>query len=992
MRKQLYLVASLLMATNISFAGGDVAYSKNKAEKTFHQPGRLPDLALQEELRDHYAWKNFLSQHGNWWVIFNEENRKPHRAYGSPIAVPGANPEQRAMNFILGNLNEFKIPVSELVLAGKSSNEKHHFVNYYQVHNGLRVLESRFTVKMTLQGEVILFGADVYNNITVDVNPTILPAGAETAASTDLNETVVSITTSPELYILPVPENKASKFKLVYQVNVKTDDNGIPADYYTLVDAHTGEVLYRTNKIVHFDEDHGDHKKGGAIEVQADASLYEFNSFIPATTLPLPNLAFTVNSNNYNTDGNGYLMTAETGTLSATFFLRGLWSTVKTNNVTPSFTTTVTDGMNNISFNTNANIRERSAYYHVNVVHDHQKSWLPTFTGMDFSLPTNVDLTSSNCNAFYDGTSINFYAQANGCTSFATVADVIYHEYGHGINDNFYSDNGGNFINGGMGEGYADFWAMSITENPILGEGTDIAIQTEFIRRYDQNRKVYPVDITGEVHADGEIICGAWWDTYLNLGSDMNATMQLFTMAYPGLQAQTFNGNEGVAFTDVLIDVLQADDNDADLTNGTPNGQAIVDAFALHGITLISNANLVHTQLTAANFTAPITINATLQLNFPYTQYLEEVYCSYKINGGAYTTVPMNNPSSNNYTVDIPTQPIGTVVGYYLYAEDINAQVGAVKPIGAKQVDPNLPYFIMVSFDLKKTDDGDNFSDFGAFQTGLGSDNSTTGDWILALPIGSFSTTGDTSTAVQTYYQHTPGGEFCYLTANATGTTDAVGTADVDGGLTTLRTPVFDASIYTNPTISYYRWYINNPPTGANPGQDWWQVEISNDGGTNWTFVENSKTSDRKWRRNVFRIADVIAPTSNMRMRFIASDSIHVGQNLDGGSLVEAAMDDFQLWDNSVNSIEEEVAFVNLNLYPNPASDKLTLMMDLFNEESLTYEVLDITGRIVLQGDFGKLNPGNTTRSIDIHGIASGTYRVVVSNGDSKLQMPFVKN
>lgn len=991
MRKNFYLVLALSVISFSSFAGGDVHFSKNKAEKTFYKSGRMPDLTYQTELRNHYAWKNFLAHNGDWWVQFNEENRKPHRAFGTPITVPGTTPEQRAMNFILGKLNEFRIPVSELVLSGTSQNEKHSFVNYHQVHNGLRVLESRFTVKMTLDGEVILFGADVFNDIDVDVNPTILPAGAISAASADLGETITNTSVENELSILPVPFEKNNVYHLVYTVTIETEMNGIPAKYYTWVDAHSGEVLYRTNLVLHFDEHEPAIKKGGTVEVQVNGDVYTTHSFNPASSQPMANLDFTVASVNYNTDGNGYLQTLATGTQTATFYLRGLWSTVETNNVTPSFSTSVTDGLNTISFNTNANIRERSAYYHVNIVHDHQKVYLPTFTGMDFSLTTNVDLTSGNCNAFYNGTSINFYAQANGCTSFATVGDVVYHEYGHGINDNFYSDAGGFFMNGAMGEGYADVWAFSITENPILGEGTDMVVATDFIRRYDENRKVYPDDIVDEVHADGEIIAGAWWDTYLNLGSNMNTTMQLFALAYPGLQAQTANGNEGQAFTDVLIDVLQADDDDANLLNGTPNGIAIVDAFDLHGITLISNANIVHTQLTSANFANPITINGTLQLNFPYTQYLTGVKCNYKINNGSWNTVLMSNPSGNNYTTDIPAQPIGTVVAYYLYAEDINAQIAAVKPIGAAQTDPNLPFYIMVGYDLELTDDGDNFSDFGTFATGLGTDNNTTGDWILAIPVGSYSTAGDTSTAVNPYYQTTPGGELCYLTQNAPAATDAVGTADVDAGHTTLRSAVFDVTAYSNPAISYRRWYINNPPTGANPGQDWWQVEISNDGGTSWTYVENTKTADRSWRRKVFRIADYVTPTATMRLRFIASDSTHIGQNLDGGSLIEAAVDDIQLWENTVNSTDELSAEMSVSIFPNPATEQLNANILLVSDENVSYEITDLTGRVVQSHNFGRLSNGNNIKTISIGDLAQGAYTIRILTGNNTFTDTFVK-
>ena len=91
------------------------------------------------------------------------------------------------------------------------------------------------------------------------------------------------------------------------------------------------------------------------------------------------------------------------------------------------------------------------------------------------------------------------------------------------------------------------------------------------------------------MHADGEIIAGAFWDLYLNLGS-MNQMLDLFKYTYDsGVDGP--DGDEGVIYTDILLEVLYADDNDADLSNGTPNDLAIVSAFNLHGITLLSNAH-----------------------------------------------------------------------------------------------------------------------------------------------------------------------------------------------------------------------------------------------------------------------------------------------------------------------------------------------------------------------------------------------------------------
>mgnify|MGYP006232648575 CR=1 FL=1 len=120
---------------------------------------------------------------------------------------------------------------------------------------------------------------------------------------------------------------------------------------------------------------------------------------------------------------------------------------------------------------------------------------------------------------------------------------------------------------------------------------------------------------------------------------------------------------------------------------------------------------------------------------------------------------------------------------------------------------------------------------------------------------------------------------------------DGIGANDVDGGHTTLVSPVIDLTPYENPVMTYWRWYANAPATGANPASDWWQVEITNDGGNTWQYLENTLQQDIAWRRKAFRVADVIEPTDAFQMRFIASDSTTLGEYLDGGSLVEAALD-----------------------------------------------------------------------------------------------------
>ena len=965
--KQILLAVCLLLTANsrLAFASGDVHSTHDKNEIRFITDNkRMPDAELQSELRNRANWQNFVQENGTWYVIFNEENSKPHRAFGKPVAVFGTDGKSRALNFIGNHLQQFNIPVNELVFIGAHRSKNYEYVNFIQKYNNQQVLNSRFTLKLTLDGRVVMFGADVFTDININGAAAITEEQAIAIATQNLDATVTGFTVVKELRILPVPQFKRNVYKNVYELTVQTlDANGIPANYKTLVDAATGELVMRKNLVSHF------HPTPGGAEVNVTGTLYTTHNYNPSSVNPLANLKVTQGGNTDYTDASGNLLGLNTGT--ATFELEGLWSSVRTNGVTPSFDATLVNGANAISFDTDASIRELSAYYHVNIVHDYMKTFYPSFTDMDNALPTNVDLTNDNCNAFYNGSSINFYAAANGCASFAQIGDVVYHEYGHGINDKYYQSIGAFFQNGAMGEGYADIWAMGITENPVLGIGNSSTDATSYIRRYDQEPMVYPQDITGEVHNDGEIIAGAWWD----LGQNFGSTQQMMA-----LYAETFNagvtgadGNEGEVYTDILIEALLGDDvalngGDNDITNGTPNDLDIINAFDRHGITLLSNASLNHNAVASNNGVTPIDINATITLEYPWA--LENALLFYKLNrNGAWTSASLTNTGGNNYSAQIPAQPLGTLIGYYLALENLNGILSSVQPIAA-EVDPypNTPYFILNGFKLEHTEDFDNTQ--GDWTEGLNSDNNGTGTWVIDIPMGSFSD----GIICQTDEQTTPGGIACALTGNATSTSAGIGENDVDDGHTTLVSPVFDLTEYTNPLFSFMKWYTNNPPSGANPRADWWQVQVTDDG-TNWEYVENTITGERNWRRYAFRVSDYVDLTANFQVRFIASDSTRVGQELDGGSLIEAAIDDLKLYEEGIDDTDvEENNVANFNVYPVPAKEIITISFDLKQSENLSIQLFSSAGQLIKSINEGKTASGFQRYILDVSKLAAGVY------------------
>ncbi|HKQ97705.1 MAG TPA: M36 family metallopeptidase, partial [Candidatus Polarisedimenticolia bacterium] len=102
-----------------------------------------------------------------------------------------------------------------------------------------------------------------------------------------------------------------------------------------------------------------------------------------------------------------------------------------------------------------------------------------------------------------------------GGVDLAEDADVIWHEYGHSMQDN---QNPGAYLGlgepGAQGEGFGDYWAFvntaltspGVSDPACIGEW---AWEGSCLRRTD-GTKHYPEDIEREVHADGEI-----WSAFL---------------------------------------------------------------------------------------------------------------------------------------------------------------------------------------------------------------------------------------------------------------------------------------------------------------------------------------------------------------------------------------------------------------------------------------------------------------------------------------------
>ena len=962
------IAASLFFICSQAVQAGDIHGKSDPYLKRFItvEQSKKSGISTNNNFAKDQKWLSFTKNIGqNWVAEFNQETGMPHRAYGSPIELGSQESTKIAGAFILKNfLSSYITEGIQLKISGTNKSPKYSHINYIQQYKGLDILWSRVMLKLTADNsKFVAAGLDLHPSIQLSIQPSISEIEAENLASAEILA-ASKAENKPVLKVLPLSIDGQNIYKLVYEITVATKDiDGTPARYYTLLDANDGKIYYRSNKVQSF----------APADIKTKGVIYPKNPYTPTGIANIPYVDFTIAGVPYASDVNGDATVNVIGTQTGNFKIEGEFAKIfrGTSGVAaPSFNKPVIAGINTIPYDSTYTIRDLSAYYHTNIVHDFLKSKFPEFLAYDFQLPVKIDRTDGTCNAFFDGTSINFYTTAGGCFALSMVADVIYHEYGHGITNYFWDDNGLSFDNGAMGEAYSDIWAVSITNDPVLGIGFSSTDPTDFVRRYDIDKRAFPQDIAGQVHNDGQIIAGCWWDLALNLSSTPLMS-NIFAESHYGL-ANGPDGAEGQVYSDILIDALFADDDDANITNGTPNYTAIIDAFNLHGINFLTNATLSHVPVGQANGLSLIPIQAVLT-NLLTPSSLGAIKVFYQVNNDSVwlDQTMSNGGAGSNFSTDLPGQPDGSIIKYYITMEGTAGNTVRVLPFLANDANPNLPYFIKVGFTQLAIEDFD--ANQNTWIAGLPGDNATTGKWILAAPVQS--TITNSGTIVQPSVQQTLGGSKCAVTGNGSIGGDA-GVADIDGGKTTLQSPVFDLSTYINPVISYYRWYSNDQ--GATPGTDFWKVQISNDG-INYIDVENTNIADHSYRENVIRVANYLIPTSTVTMRFTAEDA-------GLGSLVEALVDDLTLNDAAFVGINSTSAKIDLSVYPNPAAESFIIKFPTDLKNNMRLSIIDNTGKLISDQILNSGQLADGFINISVRDIANGLYTIKLQGNDAIAQ------
>jgi len=301
----------------------------------------------------------------------------------------------------------------------------------------------------------------------------------------------------------------------------------------------------------------------------------------------------------------------------------------------------------------------------VNVFHHVQKAYRYfTSRGGVADLETrqiraDVNRNETQCNARHIASAPNlstleFFQEDTNCVNSA-YSTVIAHEYGH------YVVEARGLGQGAFGEGYSDSLAMLLYDTP--GVGYDFLKDGDYLRHPQSEDVRYPC--SGGIYTCGSVLSALFWDLRLSMG--LEAARQLHVdwtrITMGGLAANA-------AHPHTIVELLLADDDDGDITNGTPNWNAICQAA--------QKRNLPCPEQLSSDFPnglpnkvfpgQTVSINIHVSSGFGSPQANTGVL-HYRIDGGTWQQIPMTQGLDHEYSVNLPLLYEGQTLEYYFSAQ-----------------------------------------------------------------------------------------------------------------------------------------------------------------------------------------------------------------------------------------------------------------------------------------------------------------------------------
>ncbi len=385
---------------------------------------------------------------------------------------------EAVLAYVLQHLDLLKINPDQLgAVRAADVNPELWQVSIPQTYHGIPVRYGRLAASLN-NGNLVVIGTETWGDVKgLDPNPKIKEADAMATgyAYAGGSSALDVIVRQPTLEIVPVSPRgyvegtigEGYEHRLVWTFVFRRPPD--EASWEAMVDAHSGEVLafqdvnhYVTQSVT------------GGVYPLTDTGICPTPQTCGTmqTGWPMP-FADTglASPNNFTNSAGLFDWTSGTTTTTLTGRFVDIVDTcgaVNNSSTTGAISLGGTNNQHDCTTgggSTGNTPASRSAFYEVNKLAEMARGWLPTNTWLNARLTTNVNLNQT-CNAFWNGSTINFYRSGGGCRNTGEIAAVFDHEWGHGLDDN---DAAGALSN--SSEGYADIASIYRLQASCVGHG-----------------------------------------------------------------------------------------------------------------------------------------------------------------------------------------------------------------------------------------------------------------------------------------------------------------------------------------------------------------------------------------------------------------------------------------------------------------------------------------------------------------------------------------
>ena len=540
-----------------------------------------------------------------------------------------------------------RVDVTELAAPRIGVFEHGNFIQVYsqRVLNGIPVRNSSVSATIN-HGNMVLLGLQNWGDVAslaTAAQVSVESARLKVSEHVQPEGFITSYGKDAHLEYLPMVAGDGYEYRLVWAIRATVQDD--IGSWEALVDAVSGEIVAFQDK----NEYVARNVIGGVYPVSNDQRPPD-GIEQPGYPMPFLNVS-TTGSGNFVTNSAGTLGCA-TGT--ATTALVGQYTNINdtcgainetsvTGDLDLGFgpTPTATDCTVPAGHSAGDTKSARSAFYELTRINEQARGWLPTNTWLQTSLLANVNVLQT-CNANWNGTSVQFFRDSGStCRNTGEIAAIFDHEWGHGMDNNGVNPN-----ISGPGEAIADIHAILRLNTSCVGRGFfknqtcggygDACIGTPAtgctgVRDSDFanhrcnrphgiswiNNGFTAAECAGgaaacpaagslgpcnrETHCEGQIAAEVGWDLQFRdlrggaFNYDAHTALELATrLSFLGSQGisnwYTCSVGGGCGATSGYQLFLAADDDNGNLTDGTPHITAIRAAFARHEISCATPA------------------------------------------------------------------------------------------------------------------------------------------------------------------------------------------------------------------------------------------------------------------------------------------------------------------------------------------------------------------------------------------------------------------